>query len=378
MQKDKKNKQKYYSIKNLLSKNAQYNILLGERSNGKSYSVKYMSLWESYHELEYLGFLEKNKITKKRYQFAYIRRWQDEIKTRDVELYFADMPIEEITDGTYNGVECFRRDIYFKFTDETGVTTRGKKIGSVFALTGVTHYKSLAFPLIGNIVFEEFITNQGYIGHEVDNLIDLVSTIARRDCVRVFLIGNTINRLCPYFTEWELSHVKEQEQGTIDIYTHATNQFDTDGKSIEIIIAVEYCANSGSNSQMFFGKKSAMITSGTWSTSEFPHLPRPINTYHIKYSIYYKYNQFAFKIDLICDNKERFLYVSDAPLTKPQHIKRVVTDTFTTSRYATYYLTEKTRYDTIIMELLAQHKVFFSSNLTGTEFWQIKKERGKF
>ena len=371
-------KQRFYNIKNLLSKNAQYNILLGERSNGKSYATKYMMLWEAFHELDYFGYLEKNKISKKRYQFAYIRRWQDEVKARDVELYFADMPIADITNGKYNGVECYRRDIYFKFTDDNGVSTRGKKIGSAFALTGVTHYKSLAFPLIGNIVFEEFITNQGYIGHEVDNLTDLVSTIARRDSVRVFMIGNTINRLCPYFTEWGLTHVKEQAQGTIDIYTHSTNQIDEEGQPIEIVIAVEYCANSGKNSQMFFGKKSEMITSGTWSTSEFPHLPRPINTYHIKYSIYYKYNQFAFRIDLICDNKERFLYVSDAPSEVPQRIKRVVTDDFTTSKYATYYLTEKTRYDTIIIELLAQHKVFFSSNLTGTEFWQVKKERGKF
>lgn len=88
----------------------------------------------------------------------------------------------------------------------------------------------------------------------MDNLTDLVSTIARRDSVRVFMIGNTINRLCPYFTEWELSHVKEQAQGTIDIYTHSTNQIDEEGQPIEIVIAVEYCANSGKNSQMFFGK----------------------------------------------------------------------------------------------------------------------------
>ena len=94
-------KQKYYNIKNLLSKNAQYNILLGERSNGKSYATKYMILWESFHELDYFEFLKKNKIPKKRYQFAYIRRWQDEIKGRDVELYFADMPIVDITNGKY-------------------------------------------------------------------------------------------------------------------------------------------------------------------------------------------------------------------------------------------------------------------------------------
>ena len=60
-------KQRYYNIKNLLSKNAQYNILLGERSNGKSYATKYMMLWEAFNELDYFGYLEKNKIAKKRY-----------------------------------------------------------------------------------------------------------------------------------------------------------------------------------------------------------------------------------------------------------------------------------------------------------------------
>ena len=50
-------KQRFYNIKNLLSKNAQYNILLGERSNGKSYATKYMMLWEAFHDLDYLGYL---------------------------------------------------------------------------------------------------------------------------------------------------------------------------------------------------------------------------------------------------------------------------------------------------------------------------------
>ena len=32
-------KQKFYSLKTILSKDAQYNIIFGERSNGKTYSV---------------------------------------------------------------------------------------------------------------------------------------------------------------------------------------------------------------------------------------------------------------------------------------------------------------------------------------------------
>ena len=44
-------KQKYYSIDNLISKKAIYNILLEERSNGKSYATK--KLWEAYHEKDF-------------------------------------------------------------------------------------------------------------------------------------------------------------------------------------------------------------------------------------------------------------------------------------------------------------------------------------
>lgn len=370
-------KQKYYNIENLLSKKADYNLLLGERSNGKSYSVKDTVLWEAYNELDYYEFLKGNKVEKKRYQFAYLRRWREEIRARDVELYFDDMDIANITNGEFESVKCYRNDI-FLVHKEDDKEVASKKVGACFCLTGVQHYKSLAFPKIGNVIFEEFITNQGYLGHEATSLSDIISTIARRDYVRVFMIGNTINRLCPYFTEWELSHVKDQKQGTIDIYSHHTDQVTEQGEQVVVTIAVEFCANSGNNSKMFFGQRSKMITSGEWESANYPHLPRPSNTYKVKYSIYYKYSQYAYLIDLIGDNGERFLYVHQAPNEVPIGVKRVVTDGFTTDKHTTFYLTALTRYDTIIIDLINQHKIYFADNLTGTEFWQIKKERGCF
>lgn len=60
-----------------------YNMLLGERSNGKSYATKYVALWEAYHEKDI-----RTKQPKERCQLAYLRRWRDEIKSRDVEAYF--------------------------------------------------------------------------------------------------------------------------------------------------------------------------------------------------------------------------------------------------------------------------------------------------
>ena len=371
-----KNRQKYYNIENLLETKAEYNLLLGERSNGKSYATKYLALWESYNEIEYLDFIKRGKcVEKKRYKFGYIRRWREEIKTKDIEQYFADMPIEDITNHEYNTIVCFRGAIYYALNQD-GVIERGKQIGYTFALTGVTHYKSLAYPDIGNVLFEEFITNQGYLPHEVDNLMDIVSTIARREYIRVFMIGNTISRLCPYFDEWQLTHVKKQKQGTIELYHQPTNQIDDAGNNIVVKISVEYCENSGNNSKMFFGKKSEMITSGVWESGNYPHLKQPFNHYKCIYKILYEYTSFRFIINLLLDDdKQPFLYIY--PATKDVHnIKRVVSDKFTLDRYTTLYLTDLCRYDSIIINLINNKKICYSDNLSGTEFEQIKKERG--
>lgn len=375
-------KQKYYNVKNLLKEKAQYNMLLGERANGKSYQCKYVALWEAYTECDYLTFLESGKMIKKaRYQLGYMRRWREEIKGADIVSYFSDMPIKEITSGEYDNIGVYQGNIFFsRYDEKIEKDIRGKQIGKAFCLTGETHYKSLAFPQIGNIVFEEFITKSGYLPHEVDTLISLVSTIARRDYVRVFLIGNTISRLCPYFDEWQLTNVKKQMQGSIEIYRNLTAQYDEEGNQITVSIAVEYCENSGNNSKMFFGKNSKMITTGVWESETYPHLVGKINDYLIKYQLIYTYSSFSFVISLLKDyeNSEPFLYIMPNTKERRANIKRVVTDKFTTNRYATLYLTTLSRYDTLVLELLENKKVTFSDNLTGTEFYQIKKERGRF
>lgn len=370
-----KTKQKYYNIDNLLSKKAMYNMLLGERSNGKSYATKYVALWESYHEKDI-----RTKQPKKRCEFAYLRRWRDEIKSRDVELYFSDMPITEITGGMFESVRVYRGDIYLIHEEEEKILDR-KKIGSAFSLTSATHYKSLAFPKIGNIIFEEFITDSGYIANEVRSLMDIISTIARRDYVRVFLIGNTISRLCPYFEEWQLTHIKNQKQGTIELYRQFTNQYDEKtGEPIVVTIAVEYCENTGNQSKMFFGKKSEMITTGVWETDSFPHLPEKLEHYDVLYQIYYKYTSFKFMINLVRhkETKETLLYVYPATKNISKKCKRIVTDDFTTYPLATCNLTDLLRYDTVVIDMIKNKRIAFSDNLCGTEFTQIKKEKGTY
>lgn len=379
--------QQFYRLNQILATKADYLMLLGERSNGKSYATKECILWEAYHECDYEKYINSGaKVPKDRWQFGYLRRWKEETKTRDVEKYFADMDIMALTDGEYDTVVAYRSDIYFGNFIDDGKVERGKQIGSIFAVTSRTHYKSLSFLKIGNIVFEEFITNTGYLPDEVGSLMDIVSTIARRDYVRVFLIGNTISRLCPYFDEWQLTHVAKQKQGTVEIYKQPTEQIDeATGEHVVVTIAVEYCANNSKNTKMFFGSKSNMITSGVWECEIHPHLQNSFKSYECKYKVYYEYSSFRYVICLLRDeNKNPFLYIYPAKNVSREtycadnKIRRIITDQFTTEPYATPYLTALTRYDNIIIDLLLNEKLTFSDNLTGTEFYQVKKERGRW
>ena len=75
-------------------------------------------------------------------------------------------------------------------------------------------------------------------------------------------------------------------------------------------------------------------------------------------------------------NNEPFLYVY--PAKERGKIKRVVSNKFNIDRYTTLYLQNLSKYDTIVNELISNQKIVYSDNLTGTEFNQIKKERGRF
>ena len=61
---------------------------------------------------------------------------------------------------------------------------------------------------------------------------NILSTIIRqRDDVKIFLCGNSINKVNPYFTEMGLTKAKNQAKNTIDVYTYGNS---------DLKVAVEY------------------------------------------------------------------------------------------------------------------------------------------
>ncbi|NTW91479.1 MAG: phage DNA encapsidation protein, partial [Erysipelotrichaceae bacterium] len=231
-------KSKFYSLDAILEKKCQYNMIIGERSNGKSYSVLSLIL-ENWH--------------KKGEQGAYIRRWKEDFKgKRAIQLFAGHSEnkfISDLTDDEWNDVKFVSGKWYLCKYDDTldKMVTQDEPFCFAFALSDMEHDKSTSYPRITTIAFDEFLTRSYYLPDEFILFMNVLSTIIRhRDNVTIFMMANTVNKYAPYFKEMGLRHIAEMEMGKIDIYSY--------GQS-DLKVAVEYCKppnKDGKKSDVYF------------------------------------------------------------------------------------------------------------------------------
>ncbi len=339
-------KQQFYNINPILSKDAQINILIGERSNGKSYAVKQLALIDAWNE--------KNTT------FGLIRRYAEDTKTNLIESYFADAPIDKITNGACDCISVYRGGIYFSKRDDENKIERVQQCGVVFALALDERYKSTEYPYIKNLIFEEFVTKNGYLKDEPSRLMQLMSTIFRRRSGRVFMVGNTVSRVCPYTTEFGLKNLAKQKIATIDVYEFKDLNENTTR------IAVEYCATtSAKTSGLFFGKFGKSIDGGAWECNEHPRLKYDLKEYNNLYELSLIHNDFAFNIKLLSKDGVLCVYVYPATL---KTFKRVLTEKYDDNMLITPSLYARNKKEKLIALLYRQNKFVFSDNLTGEDF----------
>lgn len=367
----KKSKKEYYTLDRILSCNCQYNVVFGERTNGKSYAVKWHVLREAY--------LHEN------HKFVYIRRWREDIQQNRDYMYWQDMVkdkkgnkrIEELTNGEYNDIAIYKSDIFLAVNDGNGKKTRGRQIGRVLVLTADTHEKSMAYVDYYNIIYEEFITNKGYLADEVNTFMSAVSTILRRDEGKVFLVGNTLDQTCPYFREWELKNITSQQQDTIDVY-EVECEPDENGNKPYVTIACEYCDNIGKSSKIIFGNK--MITKGEWYTEYKPHLPHDRDDYKKLFSVLIEGEIDLYALELLTYDREPVLYVRQS---HRRWTDRTKYDIIISREYGEEWNVVTKLHPSLPVTKLFRHlfdigKVCYEDNLTGTTFSQILKNRNLF
>ena len=348
--------QRYYDISRILKKDANINLIYGEKSNGKSYKAKHVLAVEHY--------LETNK------RFILMRRWQADITSLWIEQYFKDVDVKKLTNGKYEFITCYRKILYFgNYNEKKGTVSKDEKIGYVIALSTEQHMSSASFLDVDTIIFEEFFERGCYIKNEPAKLMIFYNTIDRkRGTTKLYCIGNTITKVIPYLKDWGLMKViKNLKQGEITEIVYHNEEND-------VKIAIEYCESSGGKT-MAIGSAKSMIDKGSWQTNPQPHLPKSKNDYHILFRIGFLYQGFKFLGEFLQDKEDFkkqiwFIFPYENGEFKDDLI--IFSDEISTSPYYQkdiYKLTFKNdRIQNLLYNTFRESMIAYSDDLTGTDF----------
>lgn len=352
---------KYYDITRIKAVDAEYKILLGGRNIGKSYATKLDVV---------IDCLKQDK------QFTYLRRWDRDIKGTYVVNYFNDLDYKRIAKETgkeFSAVYYWQGKIFLCNMDEDNKPKDKYHIGYAHSLSQNERYKSQMFPRVLYTIFEEFITDQLYLPDEPNTIQEYVSTIYRERKSTIYMIGNTISKLCPYFNEWKLGNVLQMKTHEISVFENTTDVVSSEGKvEIKVRIAVEMCGAEGVFSKMSFGSAANMIVKNEWRQKTVPRLDKDIiKDMKCLYVMYVFCDNLVFKMELSCYNHEVFWYVKPHTTEiKNKDKQRIISNTPTISRYQTNGFIAMNDKEAQAFALIKNKKIFYCSNECGTDFQQ--------
>ncbi|QXG07821.1 terminase [Curtobacterium phage Reje] len=187
----KKVKHPYYSFMKLLSFNAMYNFAVGGRGIGKTYGAKLLAVKD---------FIRKGE------EFIYLRRYKEELSAA-IRTFMDDLKAnDEFADWDFR--------INGKVLEASGAEFRDEKkrewrtVGYFISLSTTQSQKSVAFPRVTKIIFDEFIIEKGNIRYIQDENVafnNFYSTVDRgQDKTKVFFLANSVSIMNPYFIEYSI------------------------------------------------------------------------------------------------------------------------------------------------------------------------------
>ena len=305
-----------------------------------------------------------------------MRRFREEIKSGFIEQYFMDVDVVKLTGGKYNCITLYRGRIFLSFYDiETSKVKRGEHIGYAVALSTEQNYAGGSFLDVTDIIFEEFMSRTAYLAQESNKLMTFYSTIdRRRGIVKLWLVGNTVTRVCPYIQDWNLTNIMfNLKQGEIKSLWIPTGEIDSDGIEVKVKLAIEHCGNvEGSNYAI--GTHASSTNKGEWQSDPQPKLPKSYNDYKKLYQIMFFYKGFKFSCHLLMDKETKDVIWFIYPYTKEIRDDIIVfSDEIKTSPYwqrDIYNPSIKNRTICELLKTFKENKIFYSSDLCGTEFKQ--------
>lgn len=202
----------FWNLRQTKTHNMLFHVILGNRGGGKTYGAK---------EWAIDNFLKTGE------QFGYIRRYREDLRQpmvqffKDIQDKYPDYEFK--TDSNYFYIRLKPENEKEKWTEKDIA-------GYGFILSTANNKKSIAYPKITTLIFDEFLLEKTgavrYLNNEPLALLNLYETIARPGTghprVTLWLLANSISITNPYFLYWDLKMPTKQDKHGKWIWKHPT------------------------------------------------------------------------------------------------------------------------------------------------------------
>lgn len=322
-------------------------FLIGPRNNGKSYQVK---------DYVYNDFVKNGN------EFIYLRRFQIEAVRSKAMMYFENMPFAENISAN-NKI----------FTDI--INDKKIRIGHYMDLQySKKILKSLAYPKVNTIIYEECLTDQFYLDNETSLLENLISTVFRERSGKVILIGNLVSPFNPYKNDWGIDTTYKENVDDNSIRNYIING---------LKVCVWCVPPNNFKSKMSIGKVGSKLDKGVYELSQYPIIPNYIE-YKVLYTYYVEHQDITFKCDFvkikgdnIQDGYSTFIDYykmgEEGKCESAPPASRVISDRFDFDVRITNILHPLSSKEKLIFDYLRGGYNCYSSNEVGTFFNQAIK-----
>lgn len=255
----KKEKELYWSSKEIDETNAVYRMVIGQRSNGKTYGTMKKVIEAYFNE----GLPS-----------AYLRRYAEEIRPKYASELLSPHKdlIVKLSKGKYN--TCVYRNNQFVPAYQEEGEVKYKADSPILFTASLNTWNTMKGEDRGQlayIIFDEFMTRDLYLKDEFATFANAISSLVRdREIKAIYMLANTVNKYSPYFSNMGLFHIDEQEQGSIELYTYNNEK---------LTVAVEYCAAADATKNIehyyaFDNPQLDMITNGGWEEARYKRISK--------------------------------------------------------------------------------------------------------
>ena len=203
-----------------------------------------------------------------------------------------------------------------------------------------------------------------YLVDEFVLFMNVISTIVRqRTDVTIYMLGNTVNWSCPYFTEMGIKHIKDMKQGSIDVYEYGESG---------LKVAVEYCQSIADSKQSnvyfaFDNPRLQMITTGAWEIALYPHLPVKYKPKDIKGIFFIIFEGDTLQCEVIKIKSNAFIYIHRKSTPIHDYDNDMIFQINNDYRINHYQslVRPRDKRSNVIAFLIKQNKVYYQDNEVG-------------